>query len=185
MFCHLFERFVRLFLSLHFAIQEDKGKHFMHFALDQILHNSILPLFLPQMRSITSEDQSGEGGPYLAGKTVGVLSFPQHMHRTGFFMFALILPWKQYISICSRDQFWRIVKYVRKCRLQAIILAFMLIVNSYDKMVLVLIYHCFCSQGSNVRILPSGSFSLSELKMIVALIKELDKAALGQQCSFP
>lgn len=157
----------------------------MHFALYQILHNSILPLFLPQMSSMASEDQSGEGGPYLAGKTVGVFSFPQHIHGIGFFMFALILPWKQYISICSRDPFWRIVKYVRKCGSQAIILAFMLIVNPYDKMVLVLKDHCFCSQGSNVRILPSGSFSLSELKMILALIKKLDKAALGQQCSFP
>lgn len=41
----------------------------------------------------------------------------------------------------------------------------------------------FCSQGSNIRILPSGSFSLCELKMIKILVKALDKA-LGQQYSF-
>lgn len=68
-----------------------------------------------------------------------------------------------------------------QCKLQATIWAFILIVNFYDKMILVTIYHYFCSQGSNIRILPSGSFGLGELIMIPVLVKELNKAALGQQ----
>lgn len=60
-------------------------------------------------------------------------------------------------------------------QLQAIILAFILIVNFYDKMILVPVHQCFCSQGSNIRILPSGSFSLGERIMILALVKGLKK----------
>lgn len=89
-------------------------------------------------------------------------SLPWHAHGTGSFVL---------LSSVSVAEI--ILENYKTCeQLQAIILAFILIVNFYDKMILVPVHQCFCSQGSNIRILPSGSFSRGELIMILALVRE-------------
>lgn len=180
-FCPLFERLVTDFMSLHFAVPEDKGKYLINFALSQSFLSPSSTVSFLRWKTLSM------CRPELGGQTLSCwqsrwyVLIPSTHTKDRLFCVCFHLTLETELQCLHRDQFQTIVKYVNKCKLQAIILAFILIVNSYDKMIFVPVYHYFCSQGSNIRILPSGSFGLGELIMIPILVKELNKAALGQQ----
>lgn len=144
----------------------------MHFALSQMFPKA--PPCSTDERHHQCAYQSAEGGPCLTGKTV------VSSHSLGMLMEQAPSCLLSSVSVAEIT-----LENYKTCeQLQAIVLAFILIVNFYDKMILVPVHQRFCSQGSHIRILPSGSFSLGELIMTLALSRKgTKKAALGQQCS--
>lgn len=181
----IWEVCLRLFLSLHFAVPVGKGKYLINFTLSQILPKSILHYVLPQIGdTISVQTRVGRVDPLSLVKQM--VRFHSLDTCAGQTVLCLLLSCpgnSTPASVGEISWFWRIVKYLNKCGLRAVAWALVLVVNSYGEWYLSLCITVFAHKVQTAELLPSASFSLGGLIMILAFVKQRNKAAPGQQCS--